>query len=185
MRRPPAIRSSRFSFFTRLPTRACSPSITRRGGGVGISSAFAPRATPTMSWTSWSGSSTACRRNAGGAAAARLPRQRRRHRDAFDRARDLGGARSTRRFGKRSALSWSSACRSAYKFVHDRVQEAAYSLIPEARARQPISGSGGCSLAHTPPEKREETIFEIVGQLDRGAALITSRTNGSNWRSST
>jgi PAS domain S-box-containing protein len=63
----------------------------------------------------------------------------------------------------------------SYKFVHDRVQEAAYSLIPEPLRPEAHLRVGRVLAAHTPAEKREEAIFDIVNQLNRGAALITSR----------
>ena len=63
----------------------------------------------------------------------------------------------------------------SYKFVHDRVQEAAYALIPEESRAQAHLKIGWLLLAHTPPEKLDEAIFEIVNQLDRGAPLITLR----------
>src|ERR1700737_2241696 len=62
----------------------------------------------------------------------------------------------------------------AYKFVHDRIQEAAYSQIPEHSRAEAHLRIGRLLWAHFTPEKREEAIFEIVNQLNRGAALITS-----------
>ena len=62
----------------------------------------------------------------------------------------------------------------SYKFTHDRVQEAAYSFMPERVRIEAHLLIGRLLVAHTPAEKREEAVFEIVNQLNRGAALITS-----------
>jgi PAS domain S-box-containing protein len=61
----------------------------------------------------------------------------------------------------------------AYGFVHDRIHEAAYSLIPKAERAEAHLRIGRLLAAHTPAQEREEAIFEIVGQLNRGAALLT------------
>ena len=63
----------------------------------------------------------------------------------------------------------------SYTFLHDRVQEAAYSLIPEeARARTHLR-IGRLLAEHVAPEEQEEAIFEIVNQFNRGTSLVTSQ----------
>jgi hypothetical protein len=60
----------------------------------------------------------------------------------------------------------------SYRFVHDRVQEAAYALIPEGRRAATHLMIGRLLVVRTPLERHEEAVFEIVNQLNRGAALI-------------
>ncbi|XYI03780.1 AAA family ATPase [Sorangium sp. So ce1128] len=62
-----------------------------------------------------------------------------------------------------------------YKFPHDRIQEAAYSLIPAGERAAAHLEIGWLLLSRTQPAELEEKIFEIVNHFDRGAALITSR----------
>jgi PAS domain S-box-containing protein len=61
-----------------------------------------------------------------------------------------------------------------YRFLHDRVQEAAYSMIPQDQRAAAHLRIGMLLAAHTPAAKREEAIFEIVNQLNRGSYLLTS-----------
>jgi PAS domain S-box-containing protein len=60
----------------------------------------------------------------------------------------------------------------SYRFVHDRVQEAAYALIPTERRSAMHLRIGKMLVAHTPPDKLEEAIFEIVNQLNRAPSLV-------------
>jgi GAF domain-containing protein len=64
---------------------------------------------------------------------------------------------------------------SSYAFLHDRVQEAAYALIPEDERAAAHLQIGRVLASQAPSEELEEKIFEIVNQLDRGATLIHSR----------
>ena len=62
----------------------------------------------------------------------------------------------------------------AYTFLHDRVQEAAYSLIPEGARGAAHLRIGRLLASRTATAEIEEKIFEIVNQLNRGLDLITA-----------
>jgi PAS domain S-box-containing protein len=63
-----------------------------------------------------------------------------------------------------------------YRFVHDRVQEAAYSLIDEELRGEAHLRIGRLLVERTPAAKRGEAIFEIVNHLNRAIPLMTSAT---------
>jgi PAS domain S-box-containing protein len=63
---------------------------------------------------------------------------------------------------------------SAYSFLHDRIQEAAYALIPESERAMAHLRIGRLLAERTASEALEERIFDIVNQFDRSAALITA-----------
>ncbi|MFZ4727595.1 MAG: AAA family ATPase [Pseudanabaena sp.] len=64
----------------------------------------------------------------------------------------------------------SSSC--SYRFLHDRVQQAAYSLIPDSQKEVVHLNIGRLLLARTPRSDRELPQFQIVNQLNRGISLI-------------
>ncbi|MGH1392916.1 MAG: ATP-binding protein, partial [Trichormus sp.] len=74
-----------------------------------------------------------------------------------------------------------------YKFLHDRIQQAADSLIPEAEKQLTHLTIGRLLFENTNASQQQERIFEIVNQLNAGMALITQLEERRqyaqlNWR---
>ncbi|OJH38802.1 hypothetical protein BON30_21485 [Cystobacter ferrugineus] len=62
----------------------------------------------------------------------------------------------------------------SYRFLHDRVQHATYSLIPEDQRSAMHLRNGRLLLAQLAPAEIEERIFDVVNQLDRGVSGVVS-----------
>jgi PAS domain S-box-containing protein len=60
----------------------------------------------------------------------------------------------------------------SYKFLHDRVQEAAYTLIPEEKRAEVHLRIGRRLMTRLSPEKIAEQTFDIVNQLNFGLQRI-------------
>ncbi|MBD2611206.1 MAG: AAA family ATPase [Nostoc sp. GBBB01] len=63
-----------------------------------------------------------------------------------------------------------------YKFIHDRVQQAAYSLIPQDQKKQIHLRIGQLLLKNISVAEREEKIFQLVNQFNIAVEIITDRT---------
>jgi PAS domain S-box-containing protein len=63
-----------------------------------------------------------------------------------------------------------------YKFLHDRVQQAAYALIDESHKQVVHLQIGRNLLEKTSPEQRSQRLFEIVDHLNRGIELESDQT---------
>src|SRR6202051_821875 len=61
---------------------------------------------------------------------------------------------------------------NAYKFLHDRIQQAAYTLIPEEHRANAHLRIGRVLLASMTADDLPEHLFDVVNQLNRGAALL-------------
>jgi predicted ATPase/signal transduction histidine kinase len=59
-----------------------------------------------------------------------------------------------------------------YAFLHDRIQQAAYSLIPEARRAHTHVLIGRALRARMTEDELTEHLFDVAGQFQRGAALL-------------
>jgi predicted ATPase/two-component sensor histidine kinase len=59
-----------------------------------------------------------------------------------------------------------------YAFLHDRVQEAAYALIPEGERAAAHLRIGRMFATNATAAELEQNIFEIVNQYNRAAALV-------------
>ncbi len=67
-----------------------------------------------------------------------------------------------------------------YRFLHDRVQQAAYRLIPENQRTQVHYTIGQLLIQRISQDTEEDRIFELVSHLNYGVEFITSQSSREN-----
>ncbi|NER79620.1 MAG: serine/threonine-protein kinase PknK, partial [Leptolyngbya sp. SIO1D8] len=72
-----------------------------------------------------------------------------------------------------SVVDQLTAMEVSYRFIHDRVQQAAYSLIPDSEKQMAHFGVGKLLLKSMTSEQQGENIFDLVNQLNFGLGLMT------------
>ena len=67
-----------------------------------------------------------------------------------------------------------------FRFLHDRVQQAAYSLIPENKRTKIHYNIGQLLIQRISQDTEEERIFELVSHLNYGVEFISSQSSRDN-----
>jgi len=75
--------------------------------------------------------------------------------------------------GNESSGSESSSSAIRYRFLHDRVQQAAYTLIPEDQKPTAHYRIGRHLLKNLSETEQQDSLFALVGHLNFGQHLIT------------
>ncbi len=78
------------------------------------------------------------------------------------------------------SLDGNGAESTVFRFLHDRVQQAAYLLIPADQKQATHLRIGRLLLKPSKAENHDEQLFEVVNQLNLGAALIQDLTERQN-----
>lgn len=68
---------------------------------------------------------------------------------------------------------FNSAANPTYRFLHDRIQQASYSLIPDHQKQATHLQIGQLLQQNLSPIEAEARLFDIVGHLNLGHGLIT------------